>query len=72
MSSTLDLRGVRCPLNWAKAKVHIETLTRGTVLTLMVDDPKAVRDLPHAAEASGHHVVDVTTTDDHTRITIEV
>src|SRR5438093_1123026 len=23
---TLDLRGVKCPLSWARAKVHLETL----------------------------------------------
>ena len=26
---TLDLRGVKCPLSWARAKVHLETLAPG-------------------------------------------
>jgi tRNA 2-thiouridine synthesizing protein A len=57
---TLDLRGLRCPLSWARAKVHLETYDRGTEVTLIVDDPQAARDIPRAAEAVGHHVVDVT------------
>jgi tRNA 2-thiouridine synthesizing protein A len=69
---TLDLRGVRCPLSWAKARVTLETLARGTELDLLVDDPRAVRDIPRAAEATGHHVTSVTPLDGSWRITIEV
>ena len=34
MPGALDLRGVPCPLAWAKAKVHLETLTRGVACPL--------------------------------------
>lgn len=52
----LDLRGVRCPLNWAKAKVQLETLASGDALELLLDDEKGVRDIPQAAEAEGYAV----------------
>ncbi|MGD9764701.1 MAG: sulfurtransferase TusA family protein [Candidatus Binatia bacterium] len=52
----LDLRGVRCPLNWARAKVRLESLARGERLTLLLDDIQAVRDIPRAAEAEGYAV----------------
>ena len=58
MDRELDLRGVRCPLSWAKAKVVLETLSSGEDLTLLLDDPKGVRDIPHAAEAQGYAVAD--------------
>ena len=51
MEIELDLRGVRCPLNWAHAKVRLENLGAGDSLTLVLDDPKGVRDIPRAAEA---------------------
>ena len=54
---SLDLRGVRCPLNWAKAKVYIETLPLAAYVELLLDDPKGVRDIPQAAEAEGYSVV---------------
>jgi tRNA 2-thiouridine synthesizing protein A len=59
MADVLDLRGVRCPLNWAKAKVRLETLPRGAELELIVDDPKGARDIPRAAEAEGYAVMEV-------------
>ena len=50
----LDLRGVKCPLNWAHAKVRLEQMDRGQVLELTLDDPRGVRDIPSAAEAEGY------------------
>lgn len=58
-SLRLDLRGVKCPLNWAKAKVRLEYLTSGEQIELVIDDPKGRRDIPRAAEAEGYAVVDV-------------
>lgn len=55
----LDLRGVRCPLNWARARVRLEELPRGTALALIVDDARALRDIPRAAEACGYAVADI-------------
>lgn len=65
------LRGVRCPLNWARAKVRLEELPAGARLVLVVDDPRAIRDLPRAAEAHGYAVIDVVLLDDGWRIEIE-
>jgi TusA-related sulfurtransferase len=59
MTERLDLRGVRCPLNWARAKVRIEDLPRGAEIEILLDDPKGVRDIPRAAEAEGYAVLDV-------------
>ena len=59
MQHALDLVGIKCPLNWAKAKVRLAELLRGETLELVVDDERAVRDIPRAAEAEGHLVVDV-------------
>jgi tRNA 2-thiouridine synthesizing protein A len=55
----LDLRGVKCPLNWAHAKVRLEGMRRGEVIQLRIDDPRSVRDIPRAAETEGHSIIDV-------------
>ncbi len=52
----LDLRGVKCPLNWAHAKVRLEQMNRGETLELLLDDPRGARDIPRAAEAEGYAV----------------
>ncbi len=54
----LDLRGVKCPLNWARAKVRLEQMSRHDVLELTLDDPRSARDIPTAAEAEGYAVLE--------------
>lgn len=54
----LDLRGVKCPLNWAHAKVKLETMACGEVLELTLDDPRGARDIPRAAEAEGYAIIE--------------
>ena len=68
----INLRGVACPLAWAKAKVRLETLPRGAEVDVVIDDPRSLRDLPRAAESSGHHVVHVDDGDPPWTITLEV
>ena len=55
----LDLRGIKCPLNWARAKVRLESMRRGETLELTIDDPRGARYIPHAAEAEGYAVGEV-------------
>jgi TusA-related sulfurtransferase len=55
----LDLRGVKCPLNWAHAKVRLESMRRGQTLELTIDDPRGARDIPRAAEAEGYAVGEI-------------
>ena len=54
----LDLRGVKCPLNWAHAKVRLERMALGETLELTLDDPRGARDIPRAAEAEGYAIVE--------------
>jgi TusA-related sulfurtransferase len=67
----LDLRGIKCPLNWAYAKVRLEQMARGERLELMLDDPRGARDIPRAAEAEGYVVVDIGRNADTWQIRIE-
>jgi tRNA 2-thiouridine synthesizing protein A len=71
MADTLDLRGVKCPLNWAQAKVRLERLLPGGSLELILDDPKGARDIPRAAEAEGYDVIEVCEQEGHWRLTIQ-
>jgi len=70
-AARLDLRGVKCPLNWAHAKVRLEQMARGEVLELILDDPRGARDVPRAAEAEGYAVTEVQAIDVGWRLRIE-
>ena len=67
----LDLRGVKCPLNWAHAKVRLEQMSRGQVLEILLDDPRGASDIPQAAETEGYVVLDSKAEDRSFRLRIE-
>jgi tRNA 2-thiouridine synthesizing protein A len=68
---TIDARGLRCPVNWAKAKSVLENAAPGSWVEVLVDDPRSERDLPVAAEAEGYAVLVVEQLPTHLRIVIE-
>jgi len=67
----LDLRGLKCPLNWAHAKVRLESMRRGETIELIIDDPRGARDIPRAAEAEGYAVAEVRAENGLWRLRIE-
>jgi len=67
----LDLRGLKCPLNWAHAKVRLESMRRGETVELTIDDPRGARDIPRAAEAEGYAVARIEAADGLWRLWIE-
>ena len=54
MTETLDLSGVPCPQNAARALLRIGGLEPGAVLAVLLDDGEPIRNVPPALEAEGH------------------
>ena len=53
----LDLRGLLCPLTWARTKYALGKVKPGAELVVVVDHRPAVPDIKRNAEALGHEVV---------------
>jgi tRNA 2-thiouridine synthesizing protein A len=52
--TTLDARGLACPLPLAMAKRHMAALEPGETLVVLATDPEAPLDLAAWAEDEGH------------------
>ena len=59
----LDLRGVKCPLNWAHAKVRLERMAFGETLELTLDDPRGAPTYRVQPEAEGYAIVEARAAD---------
>ncbi len=53
----LDLRGVRCPMNYIKTKLKLDELAAGGTLEVFIDDGEAVRGLPTGLRDEGHEIL---------------
>jgi tRNA 2-thiouridine synthesizing protein A len=53
----LDLRGMLCPLTWARARYALESLRSGDELRLLLDHRPAVPDIRRNSEELGHEIL---------------
>ena len=56
--STLDAKGLSCPLPVVKARLEIEKLDSGDVLEVIATDPGSVADFDNWTKMSGHELLD--------------
>ena len=57
MAKELDLRGLLCPVTWARTRYALGRLAPGAELRVLVDHRPAVPDIKRNAEEMGHEVV---------------
>ena len=53
----IDLRGVICPYNFVKTKLKLDTMARGEILAVILDDGEPIRNVPQSVENEGHTVL---------------
>lgn len=56
--STLDARGLSCPLPVLRARKTLQGLEPGAVLLVLATDPGTVKDFRAFAEATGHEILE--------------
>jgi TusA-related sulfurtransferase len=55
----MDLRGVMCPYNFVKAKLKLESMQLGQVLSVLLDEGEPIRNVPRSMQNEGHEVLKV-------------
>lgn len=55
---TLDLSGVPCPANAARALMRLETMDPGAELEITVDDGEPALNLPASLTGEGHLLIE--------------
>lgn len=56
-TETLDLRGLLCPLTWARTRYALSKLTAGAEIRILLDHRPAVPDIKRNTEEMGDEVV---------------
>lgn len=67
----LDLRGVVCPYNFVKAKLKLEEMDKGQILSVIIDDGEPIRNVPRSVKEEGHKIIKVEQVDTSYRVLIE-
>ena len=70
-TTSIDLLGVKCPFNYVKTKIKLETMTSGSVLEVLLDDGEPTENVPKSIKNDGHKVISLVEEQGHYKLTIE-
>ncbi len=68
---SIDLLGVKCPFNYVKTKLKLETMESGQRLEVLLDDGDPVNNVPKSVQNDGHTLISLDKVDDHFKMVIE-
>ena len=63
---TVDITDVVCPVTFVKAKVALEELDEGQVLSIRMNDGEPVQNVPRSIEEEGHQILKLDDNEDGT------
>ncbi|MZH15344.1 MAG: sulfite reductase [Nitrospinae bacterium] len=69
--ASIDLLGVKCPFNYVKTKIKLETMAPGSILEVLLDDGEPSENVPKSIQNDGHKVVSLVEEQGHYKLTIE-
>ena len=62
----VDITDVVCPVTFVKAKVALEELEAGQVLSIRMNDGEPVQNVPRSIKDEGHQILKLSQNDDGT------
>ena len=62
----LDITDVVCPVTFVKAKVALEELVDGDILSIRLNDGESVQNVPRSIKEEGHQILKLLNNNDGT------
>jgi sulfite reductase (ferredoxin) len=69
--TTLDLRGVMCPINYVKTKLKLEMMEQGEVLEVWLDAGEPIKNVPQSLRNDGQNVLSEVPVESYYKVTVE-
>ena len=66
ITDTVDITDVVCPVTFVKAKIGLEELDDGDILSIKLNDGEPVQNVPSSIKEEGHKVLKLTDNGDGT------
>lgn len=63
---TVDIADVVCPVTFVKAKVALEELDEGQILSIRMNDGEPVQNVPRSIKEEGHQILKLDDNEDGT------
>ena len=66
LDDTVDITDVVCPVTFVKAKVALEELDEGQILSIRMNDGEPVQNVPRSIKEEGHQILKLDDNEDGT------
>ena len=66
IDDTVDITDVVCPITFVKAKVALEELDEGQILSIRMNDGEPVQNVPRSIKEEGHQILKLDDNEDGT------
>lgn len=66
VNDTVDITDVVCPTTFVKAKIALEELEEGEILSVKMNDGEPVQNVPRSIKEEGHQILKLIDNDDGT------
>ena len=67
----LDLRGVKCPLNYVKTKLEIEKMNEGEIIQVLLDEGEPIANVPASLKEDGQEVMNIEKINSHYKVIVK-
>lgn len=66
IDDTVDITDVVCPTTFVKAKIALEELEKGEILSVKMNDGEPVQNVPRSIKEEGHQILKLIDNEDGT------
>jgi len=66
IDETIDITDVVCPITFVKAKVALEELEDGQIISIRMNDGEPVQNVPRSIKEEGHQILKLIDNQDNT------
>ena len=66
ITDSIDITDVNCPITFVKAKIALEELDNGDILSIKLNDGEPVQNVPKSIKEEGHKVLSLSDNGDGT------
>lgn len=66
VNDTVDITDVVCPTTFVKAKIALEEMEEGEILSVKMNDGEPVQNVPRSIKEEGHQILKLIDNDDGT------
>jgi sulfite reductase (ferredoxin) len=71
IDAVLDLKGVRCPMNYVQTKLYLENIEVGQIIELCLDEGEPIKNVPASLKNDGQEIIEIKKSDGFYKVKVK-